>query len=79
MSTRLFWEPIGDGQTLPYALKFVLRKRMNGEVKVELGLDDLEYLRGLRDACENAEVAEAVEHLIGLIEIHGKVRVTERS
>lgn len=78
MSTRLYWEPIGEGQTLPYELKHVLRKRMNGEVRVELGADDLGYLRGLRDATEGL-AGEAVEQLIGLIEIHGRIRVTERS
>jgi hypothetical protein len=74
MSSNLSWHPIiEDRNYISDKLKFLLRKRYDQtSVDIRMRSEDLEYLKGLRDAC----IEDAAE-LITAIRKYGEIRVKE--
>ena len=72
MSATLKWEPANrKAQSLPDALKFVLRDKMGiGDGRVCFGDQSMAYLNGLRDAG-----VEGAQELIDAIVKYGDVEV----
>ena len=74
MTSSLTWCPsvVPTQQTLPYELKFVLRKKYGNPVEAVFTTHDISYLEGLRDC----EIKGAME-LIQAIAEHGSIQVKE--
>ena len=69
MSANLMWEPAKrKSESLPDALKFVLRDKLGVEGRVRFGHEQLAYLRGLRDAG-----IEGAQELIDIIDKYEEV------
>ena len=81
MSTSLYWEPVeSKAKHFGDALKFCLRRRLEETwADCILGEQDLEWLRGVRDAASNTgPLVKDVDFVIAMIAKHGQIRVFEK-
>ena len=74
MTSTLTWRPaLTDKEDLPDELKFVLRKKFNGNIHEQrLDMSDVKYLEGLVDAG-----VKGANSLINAIQINAEVIITE--
>ena len=78
MSTSLYFEPIcNKGISLSDNLKYILRKKYGSSVDAILDDHDINYLEGIRDACNNEKEASEVQKLIDAIEKYNSIKVWE--
>lgn len=83
MSVDLFWAPVvpPKERSLPRALKYVVSRAWWGHdgslhsTRKQLTADDLDYLRGIRDATPDDDVKNGANALIAAIERHGTIEV----
>ena len=77
MSSNLYWVPkTEDRNILPDSLKNAMKNSFTTFSGIVLDFNDLDYLRGLRDA-GNEEIAEGAIELITAINEHDRVVLEE--
>ena len=75
MSSKLYWVPSKNlGEILPDDLKCALVKRYGAPISTVIGMRDIQYFEGLRDAG-----VLGAERLMAALEKHGEIHLNEQS
>ena len=78
MSSTLKWDPIIDrGIALSDELKYILQVRFGKGFDINVSVQHLDYLRGLRDGIKEKEIKKEIQTLIDAIKKYEAITLWE--